>query len=108
WPLSLSEEAMLTRLYPIHFGQQLCTAEAHFEQIRMLPVGTYCRIRERAIRHERTQTETFASYEDAIQAGAAGIENQVGIACANRRAVYRLSGGWDSRIVYGALLKRAL
>jgi hypothetical protein len=110
WPLTICDEALLTRLFPRSFGQQPCSPRIYFREVHLVPVGSTCRVSKHngVVDLVRDPEARFSRYEDAIQHAADQILNQVRLLCSHHTVLYRLSGGWDSRVVYGALLRGGL
>jgi hypothetical protein len=110
WPLTICDEALLTRLLPLRFGQQPCTPRIYFRQVHLVPVGATCRVNKHngVVDMAWDSGARFSRYEDAIQHAADQILSQARLLCSRYTVLYRLSGGWDSRIVYGALLRGGL
>jgi len=108
WSLTLSHQAMLTRLFPVHFGQQLSTRQVYFREIQLLAPRERCVIRGMKVEVEAIPAPTFERYEDAIQHGFSSIRKLLRQICDRHQVFLRLSGGWDSRVLYGALLREEL
>lgn len=108
-PLHAHEESFFKRLHPFSLGQQPSGSTAFFDEISMVGVGDFLRIRQGAVHVETKPRVRHAAYGDALAAGVEALRNQVRAGAAfGDTLVYRMSGGYDSRAIFGALLKEKL
>lgn len=108
WPLTLSDSAFLTRLYPISFGQQLMTPKVYFKEVELLGADSLPVIRKGRLFIEPRPTQKYSSYEHALEQGASDIADLMTALRGQKNVFYRLSGGWDSRSYYAHMLRTRL
>lgn len=107
--LHVHEGSMLKRLMPYQLGQQPSGYRVFFDEIELLGVGRYIRVKDGRVRVEEGPQKTYASYSDALDAGLTAMREQVrAVASFARYPVLRLSGGFDSRTVFGVMAQEAL
>lgn len=105
WPLCRDDEALLTRLFPVSYGQQLMTRRVYFEQIELVPMGHDVVITGGEVELHPVAVRQFDRYEHALRAGADAMLEEMTTLCAAHPLLYRLSGGWDSRAFFAAMLR---
>ena len=105
-PLHLHEESMLKRLIPYQLGQQPSGYHIFFDEIEMLGVGQFLRVKDGRVLVENENRRQYVSYSDALDAAVTAMREQVrAIASFTSNPVIRLSGGYDSRVVFGAMVR---
>ncbi|EYD75619.1 hypothetical protein Rumeso_02706 [Rubellimicrobium mesophilum DSM 19309] len=95
------------RLLPRWIGQQASGRVCAFSEITLLLTDEELRgSRSTGFRIIRSPRQPFTRYADALEASIEAITNQVAAAANTFHClVYRLSGGYDSRAVFGALIR---
>lgn len=107
--LTINQGAILRRLNPKSIGQQPSSLTTSFKEIRIIQAGRELHFSTAGMVEVQSPKRVFRHYEEAIDAGVEGMRRQVAtIARRSDHPVYRLSGGYDSRAVFGALVAEGL